>query len=332
MMEQSEIEALQRWVGRTQSVDDRAVPGPLAGLASLLDHSIPPWISGEMPPLAHWLYFLPRERQSLLDTDGHPKRGDFLPPVPLPRRMWVGSRVHFVVPIAVDAAISRRSTIETVTAKSGRSGSMVFVTVKHEITAHGTLALIEEQDIVYRAAPPASSPQSAPHAGAQALRPATRIAQEPPRPQTAAGPGPAEPAGSAERPQSAKVSQSAEAPLRPRVSQMTRTIIPDPVQLFRFSALTFNAHRIHYDVDYARDVEGYPGLVVHGPLVATLLMDHFLRHAGGRAVRSFHFRAERPLFDTAPFDLCLAPTATGGDLWAIDANGATAFTAAVEVA
>jgi 3-methylfumaryl-CoA hydratase len=287
-VEQSEIEALQGWVGRTQRADDRAAPGPLAGLASLLDHATPPWISGEAPPLAHWLYFLPHQRQSLLDTDGHATRGDFLPPVPLPRRMWAGSRVRFLAPIPVDAAISRHSTIATVTAKNGRSGPMVFVTVKHEIAVGGTTAVVEEQDLVYRGA----------------------VAPADSAPTSTGGPTPA-------------------APQVARVSQATRTIVPDPVQLFRFSALTFNAHRIHYDRDYAR-IEGYPGLVVHGPLVATLLMDHFLRHSGGRRVSAFSFRAERPLFDTAPFDLCFAPSDAGADLWAIDVTGATAFTAAVE--
>ena len=284
-MERSDIEALQGWVGRAQTADDRAAAAPLAGLAGLLDHVTPPWISGEVPPLAHWLYFLPHQRQSLLDTDGHAKRGDFLPPVPLPRRMWVGSRVRFLAPIPMDAAISRRSTIATVTSKNGRSGPMVFVTVKHEITVGGTTAVVEEQDLVYR--------------------------------------GAGTPAGSA------PTAGSAPAPQVSRVSQATRTITPDPVQLFRFSALTFNAHRIHYDRDYARNVEGYPGLVVHGPLVATLLMDHFLRHSGGRMVSAFSFRAERPLFDTAPFDVCFAASDVGADLWAVDVNGATAFTAAV---
>jgi 3-methylfumaryl-CoA hydratase len=293
--EQSEIEALQGWVGRAQTADDRAAAGPLAGLAGLLDHLTPPWISGAAPPLAHWLYFLPHQRQSLLDADGHAKRGDFLPPVPLPRRMWVGSRVRFLAPIPIDAAMRRRSTIATVKAKSGRTGPMVFVTVKHEITVGGTTAVVEEQDIVYR--------------------------------------GAATQSGSAAPAVSAPTASGAPAPTArqmPRVSQATRTITPDPVQLFRFSALTFNAHRIHYDRDYARNVEGYPGLVVHGPLVATLLMDHFLRHSGGRSVSAFSFRAERPLFDTAPFDVCFAPSDVGADLWAIDVNGATAFTAAVE--
>jgi 3-methylfumaryl-CoA hydratase len=300
-VERSDIEALQGWVGRAQTADDRAVAGPLAGLASLLDHTTPPWISGEVPPLAHWLYFLPHQRQSLLDSDGHAKRGDFLPPVPLPRRMWVGSRVRFLAPIPVDATISRRSTIATVTAKNGRSGPMVFVTVKHEITVGGTTAVVEEQDIVYRGA-------VTPAGGAP----------------TATGAPPATGASTA------STATGAPAPAASQVSQATRTITPDPVQLFRFSALTFNAHRIHYDRDYARNVEGYPGLVVHGPLVATLLMDHFLRHSGGRRVSAFSFRAERPLFDTGPFDVCFAPNGVGADVWAIDVNGATAFTAAVE--
>jgi 3-methylfumaryl-CoA hydratase len=295
IVELSDIEALQGWVGRAHTVDDLAAPGPLAGLASLLDHETPPWTPGELPPLAHWLYFLPRARQSLLDADGHAKRGDFLPPVPLPRRMWAGSRVRFLEPIPLGDSISRRSTIASVTAKSGRSGPMVFVTVKHEVMVGATTAVVEEQDIVYRA------PATANNASAPANAPAMASAP------------------------------AAAAPAPPR-SQTTRSFIPDPIKLFRFSALTFNAHRIHYDRDYARDVEGYPGLVVHGPLVATLLMDHYLRQARGLKLNAFTFRAERPLFDTAPFDLCLADSDAGADLWASAANGTVAFTASVECA
>lgn len=283
-------EALQSWIGRAQTVDDVAAPGPLAGLASLLDHVTPPWISGELPPLAHWLYFLPCQRQSLLDTDGHAKRGDFLPPVPLPRRMWAGSRVRFLAPIPLGAVVRRCSTIVNVTAKTGRTGPMVLVTVKHEVMVGTTTAVIEEQDIVYRGV---------------------------------AGPGD----GALVTAGSDRAATGTEAP---RLSQATRRLAPDPVQLFRFSALTFNAHRIHYDRGYARDVEGYPGLVVHGPFVATLLMDHFLRCSSGRTVRAFSFRGHRPLFDTAPFDLCQATNEVGGDLWAVDVNGAVAFTATVE--
>ena len=291
-----DIEALQRWVGRHQTADDLAAAGPLAGLAGLLDHAAPPWKPGELPPLAHWLYFLPHPRQSLLDDDGHLRRGDFLPPVPLPRRMWVGSRIRFLEPIPVQAAIHRRSTIASVKAHNGRSGPLVFVTVNHEIAVGATTAIVEDQDIVYRA--PATGESSAP----------------PGEGTTATG-------GSA---------AAATTELPSRVSEATRRIVPDPVQLFRFSALTCNAHRIHYDRDYALGVEGYPGLVVQGPLVATLLMDHFLRVSSSPSVRAFKFRAQRPLFDTAPFDLCLAANGAGADLWVTDRNSAVAFTAEVE--
>ena len=298
-----DIELLQGWVGRTQTTRDVASAGPLAGLAALLDHASPPWPAGQLPPLAHWLYFLPRDRQSMLDTDGHPKRGDFLPPVELPRRMWVGSRVRQLASIPLDAIIERRSTIAHVTAKSGRAGPMVFVTVKHEVMEGGAVAIIEEQYLVYRGAPLADGGGS----------------------------------GAA----SAAVPRSAE----PRTSAASRRFVPDPVKLFRFSSLTCNAHRIHYDRDYARNVEGYPGLVVHGPLVATLLMDHYLQYqcaavGGGSDAParrpetprlSFTFRAERPLFDTAPFELCVSDSSgAGADLWALDPTGAVAVTAAVE--
>ncbi len=279
----AEIGFLKSWIGRQERAADRAAPPPLAGLSALLDHAEPPWRAGEAPPLAHWLYFLPRARQSEIDVDGHPKRGPFLPPVELPRRMFAGARICFHAPIAIEAALERVSTIADIAEKTGASGRMVFVTVRHEVFAAGAPALTEEQDIVYR--------EAAKGGGAPA----------------------------------------AAAPDR-RACDLTRRITPDPVLLFRYSALTFNGHRIHYDRDYARDVEGYPGLVVHGPLLATLLMDHFLRAHPGAAVRRFCFRARRPLFDTAPFDLCLMEKAGGAELWARDSSGAAAMTAEVEAA
>jgi len=287
-MDSIDIEGLRRWVGRTQSVHDRAAPSPLAGLAALLDHRDPPRPERGVPPLAHWMYFLERERQSNLDLDGHPKRGGFLPPVPLPRRMWVGGRIEFLGPIAVDAAMERRSTIVSVTAKSGRTGPMVFVTARHEICVGGDTLLREEQDIVYRHA--SNDKTAATTSGDQSASPTVE----------AAGAG-----------------------------VTTRRVALDPVMLFRFSALTFNAHRIQYDRDYARQVEGYPGLVVHGPLTATLLMDHFLANQPHTPVRSFHFRARQPLFDTMDVELGLEPTAGGATLWARAAGGPVAFTAAV---
>ncbi|MGD0189673.1 MAG: MaoC family dehydratase N-terminal domain-containing protein [Rhizomicrobium sp.] len=279
-----DIAHLRQWIGRTETTEDVASPGQVAGLAALLDHAIPPWTSGELPPLAHWLYFLTRAPQSEIGEDGHPRRGGFLPPVTLPRRMWAGSRVAFRTPIEIGMLMTRQSTIMDVREKSGATGEMVFVTVRHEIaTAMGTV-LTEEQDIVYREAP--KSPPALP----------PRTAQPGPR------------------------------------GGHARRIVPDPTQLFRFSALTFNAHRIHYDREYCRDVEGYPGLVVQGPFTAMLLMDHFLRSNPAAGVTQFEYRAQRPLYDIAPFDLCLAATNTGADLWALDAHGEKAVVARVSTA
>jgi 3-methylfumaryl-CoA hydratase len=282
-----DIDHLKSWVGRTEEQSDVAAPAPLAGLAALLDHEQPPWRDGELPPLAHWLYFLPRARQSDIDIDGHPKRGGFLPPVPLPRRMWAGSRIEFQAPIAVGAAMLRRSAIASVEAKSGASGDMVFVTVRHEISSGAVPAIVEEQDIVYR---------DAPKADAASAGPKQRSGEE------------------------------------TQVPEWTRTVTPDPVQLFRYSALTLNGHRIHYDRDYCRGVEGYPGLVVHGPYTATLLVDHFLRRHPQARLASLQFRARRPLFDTAAFELCGAMRKSGALLWARGPHGETAMELALRLA
>jgi 3-methylfumaryl-CoA hydratase len=278
-----DIANLRQWVGREETLEDVAAAAPLAGLAALLDHDAPPWLRGEVPPLGHWLYFLPRARQSEIDVDGHPKRGGFLPPIDLPRRMFAGATLNFLNPIVVGASMKRVSTILDVTEKTGASGRLVFVKLLHAVSANGALALTEEQDIVYREA-------------AKAVAPLPK------------------------------------AEAKPRPAEYTRRITPDATQLFRFSALTFNAHRIHYDRDYTRNVEFYPGLVVQGPYIATLLMDHLLRHAPTAHLRSFRFRAKSPLFDTTPFDVCLAKNENGYDLWAVDAEGREAMSAEVLVA
>jgi 3-methylfumaryl-CoA hydratase len=260
-----DIDHLRTWIGRRETVEDVASEVPLAGLAALLDRA-EPW-SNTMPLLAHWLYFLPHARQSDIDVDGHPRRGGFLPPIELPRRMWAGGRLDFDTGIPIGAQITRRSTIADVSAKTGSTGNMVFVTIHHEIATDEGVAIREQQDIVFREAP----------------KPGT---------QSASRKGESEPA------------------------EFVRRITPDPTQLFRFSALTFNAHRIHYDRDYCRDVEGYPGLVVQGPFTAMLLMDHLRTSLPQARVRSFKFRAQSPLFDTAPFELCLNARDGGADLWA----------------
>jgi 3-methylfumaryl-CoA hydratase len=275
---------LKDWIGQSETTTDVAAPGPYGRLAALLDHETPPWRAGEAPPLGHWLNFLPDARQSDLGADGHPRRGGFLPPVALPRRMWAGSRLTFLGPIALGDEIMRRSIIETIEPKTGRSGEMVFVTVRHEVSAGPALAVVEEQDIVYREAP------------------------TPGLSQPVATPAPAGPE-----------------------ADWTRRVTPNPVLLFRYSALTFNSHRIHYDRDYATGVEGYPGLVVHGPLIATLLLDHYLRRHPGARIAAFSFRARSPLFDVAPFTLNGRETERGAELWAAAEDGPIAMTATVEV-
>ncbi|HKD23912.1 MAG TPA: hypothetical protein VKB71_17970 [Rhizomicrobium sp.] len=279
----TDIAHLRQWIGREETLEDVAAAAPLAGLAALLDHDTPPWPKGEVPPLGHWLYFLPRARQSDIDVDGHPKRGGFLPPIDLPRRMFAGATITFHSSFTVGTHLRRISTILDVTEKTGASGRLVFVKLRHAISANGTLAVTEDQDIVYREA-------------AKAL---TQL----PKPEG-----------------------------KPREADAVRRITPDATQLFRFSALTFNAHRIHYDRDYARDVELYPSLVVQGPYIATLLMDNLLRHAPAARLRSFRFRAKSPLFDTASFDVCLAKGENGYDLWAIDAEGRAAMSAEATLA
>ncbi len=273
------------WVGRSETREDIATAAPLAGLAALLDHETSPWVPGIVPPLGHWLYFLPDARQSIIGEDGHPRRDGtgLLPPVPLPRRMWAGSRIEFLSPIAVGAALTRVTTIDAIKPKRGASGDLLFVTLRHDIAADGVAAIREEQDIVFREPAP-TAPVTA----------AARVAPQEPEPVDA-----------------------------------IRSISPGPVLLFRYSALTFNAHRIHYDRDYARDVEGYAGLVVHGPLIATLLMDHFLRTAHGAIPRRFSFRAEAPLIDGAPFDLCLGRDGDTTRLWARDGAARTTMRAEV---
>jgi 3-methylfumaryl-CoA hydratase len=267
---------LTTWIGRSETLDDSIGATPVLALNATLDREpidAPP--GTPLPPLWHWLYFLPRHRQSEIGPDGHAKRGGFLPPVPLPRRMWAGGQFEFRAPVRVGDAVRRTSTIEDVTSKTGRTGTLVFVRVRHDIRCNGAAepAIVEHHDIVYR---------------------------------EARKPGDVDPP-----PQAAE----AGAPWQ-------REIVPDDVLLFRYSALTFNGHRIHYDRRYVTEVEGYPGLIVHGPLIATLLMDLLRRHRPDAQVASFRFKAVRPTFDLHPFRVNGAPQPDGSvRLWAQDHEG-----------
>jgi 3-methylfumaryl-CoA hydratase len=275
---------LARWVGRTERRTDRVTPVPLAALAATLDRDEPPPAEGSaIGPLRHWLYFLPLAPTHELGPDGHPRRGGFLPPVPLPRRMWAGGRLEFRRRLRVGDVIERTSRIASVETKQGRSGALVFVLVRHEIVAAGELAIVEEHDIVYRDAP---------------------------------RPGDAPPAKKG----------------APADAEWTREVVPSDVLLFRYSALTFNGHRIHYDRRYVTTEEGYPGLVVHGPLIATLLADLARDRVAPSELAAFSFRAVAPLFDVAPFTACGRREADGGvRLWAQDAHGQLAMEASATV-
>ena len=279
---------LREWIGRSETVSDVVTATPCAALAATLDRAaLRPPAGTPLPALWHWLYFLPLPPQSEIGPDGHPRRGGFLPPVPLPRRMWAGSQFEFHRPLRVGDTLTRVSTIADVTEKSGRSGPLVFVKVRHEIRRQNEpeVALTEFHDIVYREAPKgddvAAPPKQAPASAA-----------------------------------------------------WERKWVPDAVLLFRYSALTFNGHRIHYDRRYVTEVEGYPGLVVHGPLVATLLLD-LLRHQLPEAfVARYEFRVVRPVFDSNPFVVCGEPQADGRTfrLWAKDHEGALTMDATAVVA
>jgi len=272
---------LADWTGRTETVTDTVTATPYAALSATLDWptdpaALRPARGTPLPALWHWLYFLPMYPQSEIGADGHAKRGGFLPPVPLPRRMWAGSDFEFHSPLRIGDELERTSTIVDVKEKSGRTGSLIFVKVRHELRRQGesAVALTEHHNIVYRAAPSpddvAPPPQLAP----------TEFAWE-------------------------------------------RRIVPDDVLLFRYSALTFNGHRIHYDRKYVTEVEGYPGLIVHGPLIATLLMDLLRRQRPDATVLKFEFKAVRPTFDINPFSVHGQPSADGKTvhLWGRDHEG-----------
>ena len=276
-----DLAALAQWVGRTERRADRVTPVPLAALAATLDRDEPPPRDGDpIAPLRHWLYFLPLYPRREAGPDGHARRGGFLPPVPLPRRMWAGGRLEFRRPVRVGDDIERVSTIASVDAKQGRTGPLVFVLVRHEIIAGGDVAIVEEHDIVYREAP--------------------REGESPPPKKRA-------PADGAWR----------------------RDVVPDDVLLFRYSALTFNSHRIHYDRRYVTEVEGYPGLIVHGPLIATLLADLGRDSVAPAEIANFSFRAVMPLFDIAPFAVCGRMASDGKvvQVWAQDDGGHVAMEA-----
>lgn len=270
---------LQEWIGRAREVTDEMTAPAARRLAATLDRDPPPLHPGAFVP-NHWLAILFDDAQptARLGPDGHPAKGEFLPPVPLPRRMLAGRRLEYRAPLRIGEALTRRSEIAAITPKTGRTGQLVFVTVRHTVAGPAGVVATEEQDIAYREA----------------------------------ASGAAKPEAPAPMPEAA----------------WREPFTPDTVILFRYSALTFNGHRIHYDADYTRAVEGYPGLVVNGGLTTLMLLEAALRHAPpGAEVRSAEVRTLRPLTCGQPATFAgTAPDTEGAQtLWAEDETGATAL-------
>ena len=247
---------LAGWSPPPVEVADTIDPWPVAAFAALLDQPAPR--GDELPPLWHWFSFLEAPLQSALGEDGHPAAGHFLPPVPDRRRMIAGGRVEFLRPLRIGADVVRYSRLARVRPTTGRTGEMVFVTIRHGYEHGGELAVVEEQDVVYRSQP-AGAPQG-------------RTAEPPP----------------------------VDEPEPPAEGAWRLQLDADERVLFRFSALTYNTHRIHYDQAYVTAVEGYPGLVVHGPLLALLLLELPRRNSPDRPVAEFEYRLERPCFAGRP--------------------------------
>lgn len=269
-----------QWLDNQTTTACEITPIPAQCMAATLDQDDTFQPGDPLPPGRHWLYFHEPARTSDLGPDGHAELGGFLPLLPLPRRMWAGGRLQYHRPLRIGDQAERRSTITAITPKEGRSGSLCFVEVTHEISVSGERCITEVQNLAYR----------------------EKAAPGEPLP-------PADPA--------------------PTDAQFSETRHPSPALLFRYSALTFNSHRIHYDADYCRAEEGYPNLVVHGPLIATLLLDLFRTQFPDDPITDFTYRARSPLFNPAPFTVNGHRTGNQGRAWAADQNGGLAMEAEV---
>jgi len=273
------------WTGRVQRAEDWVTPQRVAAWFAMLDHTDAPDEGAPAPPGFHWTLAPPLVRESELGPDGHPLRdaNSFLPPIPMPRRMWAGSRLTFHRPLLIGDRVERESVITAIQQKQGSSSELVFVTIRHRFTTELGLAIEEEQDLVYRPTAPIGDRRTT------------------------------------------ETSTSSPAP----ASRWQRAIYPSETLLFRFSALTFNGHRIHYDRRYATEVENYPGLVVHAPLIATLLLDLLCGVIRSTSIERFTFKALRPTFNTSDFSISAEPAMEQNrfELWSADNRGERAVEA-----
>lgn len=270
-----DLDALRRWIGRSEEQTELLTAAQVQRFLATFDREGSLDDGAEAPLLIHLCLNQPALPASALGSDGHPDRGGFLPPVPLPRRMWAGGKFVLHAPLQIGELVTRRSRIVDIQRKEGRSGCLCFVTVEHEIYSEQRLCITERQDIVYRSAD--TAPPVAPS------RPAMHGA-------------------------------------------LHRVLEPNATLLFRYSALTFNGHRIHYDHPYVTAEEGYPGLVVHGPLQATLLA-HLAQDIKGSTMSEFTFRSLSPLFHTSDLTLNANAEANTISLWTARPGGPVAMEA-----
>jgi 3-methylfumaryl-CoA hydratase len=266
-----DIDHLRQWIGRSEEATDIVTAQLVKGLRATLFQEVGDPKTGDAAPFtAHWCLAQPVFPMSMLGPDGHPTRGGFLPPVPLPRRMWAGGEIEFMQPLRVGDESTRTSRIADVQVKTGSTGTLCFVSVEHSISSPRGVAIRERQDIVYREMTTAAS-------------------------------------------------ATAKAP--PPQAQHRETHVSDPVLLFRYSALTFNGHRIHYDREYVTKVEGYPGLIFHGPLQAALIIEMAAKLRSGKPPKKFSYRGLQPLFEGSEFSINANETEAGIDLWTANAEG-----------
>jgi 3-methylfumaryl-CoA hydratase len=273
MNEKLDLGHLRQWIGRSAEATDVVTAHLVMGLRATLFQEIGEPRDGDAAPFTvHWCLSQPVFPMSMLGPDGHPTRGGFLPPVPLPRRMWAGGELEFFDPLRVGDAPKRTSRISDVTIKTGSTGTLCFVAVEHVVTTPRGTAIRERQDIVYREM---GSPQAAP----------------------------------------------AKAPPPPPVARHRESHMADPVLLFRYSALTFNGHRIHYDRDYVTKVEGYPGLIFHGPLQAAFIVELAAKLHGGTPPKKLSYRGVQPLFEGSEFFVNANDNGAGLELWTANSSG-----------
>lgn len=263
-MSRIDMAYLRQWIGRETRAHDVLAVRHAHLLAATLNLSPTSLQEGaSLPPLWHWIYFLEARPHQELGRDGHPARGGFLPLVPLENRMWAGGTVVFNTDLPLGAEVQKRSRIQSVEHKQGRSGELVFVTVLHEVLYQGQVAVWETHDIVYKDASPPGT-----------------------------------------------VSASVPMP----VPMHSKVYVPTSTTLFRYSALTFNGHRIHYDVDYCREVEGYANLVVHGPLNATVLAC-YAHEITGKRLKQFRYRGLQPSLVGQTLSINAKPDGSDWNLW-----------------